>query len=392
MFGGRRGDAADDVTLSRFARSTSFKKASMRRSQRRTARKKAVVTNRGIYYVEEDSGSPCDENLDPAGVTSSGVDGTATLGSQSTQSQGTISYTDWIQISDDDTLDKSTCGDRKKSSSSRNFSLEGKSVPFDSPLPGGGKQQQQQRAASPVLRRWSGEKNTPCTPCSDEPPVVSTFGSSCTSGVHSMEKPLGGEGGRGGARRRAPTVVATRDQLRRSLRRISGRRAKKAARRLADAADTPPPSVMDQEFYRRFAKLPLVLSGGDDCSASAAAAAADTPSPTRTPFAFSRQNPITRWLEESEELQRRTAVPEPERPLWSELVTRPPRPPASSSADERPGRKASKAKSRSSRSRTPSRKSLRRKLKQARARAELDDTVVSATAGSVSSVMPVSAV
>ena len=339
----------DDVTVSRFARSTSFKKASMRRSGRRTARKKAVVTNRGIYYVD-------DEGREEEVVVPGETELPGTLESQSTQSQGTISYTDWIQISDDDTLDKAA--------GSRNFSLEGKSVPFDSPLPSGGgsgsNRSGKAASESPVCR----PRRSP--PTDDGLPVTSTFGSSCTSGVHSMEKPRledadeEGRWARGGARRRQPTVVATRDNLRRSLRRLSGKRAKKAARRLdADVAtETKPLSVMDDEFYRRFARLPLVYMTDDSPASPSSPADGDatTPtSPSRPPFAFSRQNPITRWLEESEKLSPRAGFTDTDRPLWSELVSRPPRP--AEDRARRPGKSAKRA----SRTRTPSRKSMRRK-------------------------------
>ncbi|KAF0287255.1 hypothetical protein FJT64_005448 [Amphibalanus amphitrite] len=364
MFSAKR-RPEDDVTVSRFARSTSFKKASMRRSGRRAARKKAVVTNRGIYYVDDD-GHDGEEVVGETELP-------GTLESQSTQSQGTISYTDWIQISDDDTLDKSA--------GSRNFSLEGKSVPFDSPLPGGGGVSRSGKAASesPVTR----QRRSP--PTDDGLPVTSTFGSSCTSGVHSMEKPRLEDAdeesrwSRAGARRRQPTVVATRDNLRRSLRRLSGKRAKKAARRLdGENPESKPLSVMDDEFYRRFARLPLVYANDDSPASPTSPAGGDGVSPltpTRAPFAFSRQNPITRWLEESEKLSPRAGFTDLERPLWSELVSRPPRP-APATADER-ARRPAKAAKRTSRARTPSRKSMRRKAaKVARPRVDRIRSVV----------------
>jgi len=377
MFSGKKSTLGhdDDITLSRFARSTSFKKGSMRKSGRRAGRKRAVVTNRGIYYVEEEE-RPAEAPGEPSG---------GTLDSQSTQSQGTISYTDWIQISDDDTLDKKpSAGERR---ASRNFSLEGKSVPFDSPLPGC-------KTAPAPPPRWSGEEVSPPPPAATTPPhevvVVSTYGSSCTSGIHSMEK--ASEAARAGARRRAPTVVATRDNLRRSLRRLSGRRAKKAAAARRQDTAEPAPDGLDDAFYRRFSRLPLVLSGEPVSSSGAGAstpgqqsstprvpAAGDgeaTPAP-RVPFAFSRQNPITRWLEESEKQTRRSCVGDTERPLWSELVlAQPP-----SRPEERAARRPGKASKRAARARTPSRKSMRRKLKASRQRVDSGLDAATATAG-----------
>ena len=138
----------------------------------------------------------------------------------------------------------------------------------------------------------------------------------------SLQAAVGGTGGGdgGGARRRLPTVTATRDHLRRSLRRLSERRRK--SRRPESVVDAPSAGV---DFYKMFSQVPPVLGPGTSAPSA--------------PFTFSRRNPITQWLAESEQAQQ-AAKKAPgsanwDALLWSELMLTPP-------ASEREVRKRAK--------------------------------------------------
>ena len=138
----------------------------------------------------------------------------------------------------------------------------------------------------------------------------------------------------GGARRRLPTVTATRDHLRRSLRRLSERRRR--SRRPDSVTDTPA-ATAGVDFYKMFSRVPPVL-----------APATAVPS---TPFTFSRRNPITQWLAESEKAQlaskRAPSAADWDALLWSELVLTPP---ASEKEARRRAKRAAKRAGRARRS------------------------------------------
>lgn len=318
----------------RFERSNSFKRSSMRRggtSRRGTAlpHRKPVVTNRGIYYVTEVDSVPADGSS----VLSTTATGTSTVDSGS-------SFSDWIQVTDDE---NSTLGQkagcptgvlssatgsapsavsaggkrRRKKTSSRNFSLEGKSVPFDSPLPSGNRVPVSTHEPSPVDSSVNGSVSDATSFCVVPTGANSTYGSSCTSGVHSMEKTCVVSAG-GRPRRGAPSLLAVKPRLRHSGRRGTGRRIKKTTRHQADVSG-------HEDMYRVFSQLPLLFD-----TRSTTAASGTSGSAVCSPMSFNRQNPITRWLEESERLQRsnnstgdsraRCVPPEMSCPLWSELV------------------------------------------------------------------------
>ena len=411
----------DDISASKFSRSLSFKKGSMRRSLRRLTRRKAVVTNHGIIYVEGDPNSPTTPT--PANYAAAFA-----FGQRAAPPAASKGPTDGVRSGvggqngpraaagcDSVTVSGVTVAECSKVSPSASPAPARLSVglpdflrPHSPRLSAGGPRPAASCLASstgnipagvtrPKVRRPT--DSLPRIPTEADEPAraeVSTHGScrrASHCGVHhaveaphtpelagrtakimsacltpkstgsdagsvrsddehdarpadehaaaargraseetnaaedkpkavtgqatdasrvddvSSQTTTGDTGNGAGVRRRLPTVTATRDHLRRSLRRLSERRRK--SRRPDSMTDAPSGGV---DFYKMFSRVPPVLAPGTSIPS--------------TPFTFSRRNPITQWLAESEQAQQASKkTPSStnwDALLWSELMLTPP--------------------------------------------------------------------